>query len=106
MGKEEMKNKISIALKNPVLQIGFEIICKNLSELEKENAELKEKLEHRNCVDCSNHGSNIKLFKAKEILKVVLNKWKEERWILQSEKEVKMIENVMKEAEQFLEGLK
>lgn len=43
-----------------------------------------------------------KLNKAKEILKVVLNKWKEERWILQSEKEVKMIENVMKEAEEFL----
>ena len=42
MGKEEMKNKISMALKDPVLQIGFEIICKNLSELEKENATLKE----------------------------------------------------------------
>ena len=42
MGKEEMKNKISMALKGPVLQIGFEIICKNLSELEKENATLKE----------------------------------------------------------------
>ena len=42
MGKEEMKNKISMALKDSVLQIGFEIICKNLSELEAENAELKE----------------------------------------------------------------
>ena len=31
--------------------------------------ELKEKLEHRNCVDCSNHGSNIKLLKAKGIIK-------------------------------------
>lgn len=41
MGKEEMKNKISMALKDPVLQIGFEIICKNLSELKKENTELK-----------------------------------------------------------------
>lgn len=41
MGKEEMKNKISMALKDPVLQIGFEIICKNLSELEKKNEELK-----------------------------------------------------------------
>ena len=34
---------ISMALKDPMLQQGFEIICKNLSELEKENAELKEK---------------------------------------------------------------
>ena len=32
---------ISMALKSPKLQQGFEIICKNLSELEKENAELK-----------------------------------------------------------------
>jgi len=36
---------ISMALKDPTLQQGFEIICKNLSELEKENAELKLKLE-------------------------------------------------------------
>lgn len=32
----EMKNRISMALKDPILQQGFEIICK-------ENAELKEK---------------------------------------------------------------
>ena len=42
MTKDEMKDKISMALKDPVLQQGFEIICKNLAELEKENAELKE----------------------------------------------------------------
>ena len=41
MTKDEMKNKISMALKDPVLQQGFEVICKNLAELEKENAELK-----------------------------------------------------------------
>ena len=35
---------ISMALKSPKLQQGFEIICKNLSELEKENAELNDKL--------------------------------------------------------------
>ena len=44
MTKDEMKNKISMALKDPVLQQGFEIICKNLAELEKENAELRQKL--------------------------------------------------------------
>ena len=44
MGKEEMKNKISMGLKDPILQLGFEIICKNLSELEKENAILKKAL--------------------------------------------------------------
>lgn len=36
--------EISMALKSPKLQQGFEIICKNLSELEKENAELNDKL--------------------------------------------------------------
>ena len=44
MTKDEMKDKISMALKDPVLQQGFEIICQNLAELEKENAELKEKI--------------------------------------------------------------
>ena len=34
MTKDEMKNRISMALKDPLLQQGFEIICK-------ENAELK-----------------------------------------------------------------
>lgn len=34
MTKDEMKNRISLALKDPILQQGFEIICK-------ENAELK-----------------------------------------------------------------
>ena len=37
MNKDEMKNKISMALKDPILQQGFEIICK-------ENAEFKEQL--------------------------------------------------------------
>ena len=44
MTKDEMKDKISMALKDPILQQGFEITCKNLATLEKENAELKEKI--------------------------------------------------------------
>lgn len=31
--------------------------------LEKENAELKEKVKHRNCVDCSNHGKQFEVMK-------------------------------------------
>lgn len=42
MTKDEMKDKISMALKDPVLQQGFEIICKNLEELKEENKFLKE----------------------------------------------------------------
>lgn len=44
MTKDEMKNRISFALKDPILQQGFECICKNLAELEKENADLREEL--------------------------------------------------------------
>lgn len=41
--KDEMKNRISLALKDPILQQGFEIICKNLAELEKENKTVSRK---------------------------------------------------------------
>ena len=39
--KEEMKNRISMALKDPILQQGFEIICKNLTEQEEKIADIK-----------------------------------------------------------------
>ena len=35
MTKDEMKNRISMALKDPILQQGFEIICKENAELRK-----------------------------------------------------------------------
>ena len=37
---DEMKNKISMALKDPILQQSFEIICKELEELKEENQRL------------------------------------------------------------------
>ena len=37
MTKDEMKNRISMALKDPVLQQGFEIICKENTELKSKN---------------------------------------------------------------------
>jgi len=42
--KEELKDSISMALKDPILQQGFEIICKENAELKKENAILKKAL--------------------------------------------------------------
>ena len=42
MSKEDIMNRISFALKDPVLQMGFEVICSKLARLEKENTELKE----------------------------------------------------------------
>ena len=63
--KDEIKNRISMALRDPVLQQGFEIICRENNELENTKVKIEEletriekmqeKLEHRNCVDCSNY---------------------------------------------------
>lgn len=41
MDKDEVKNKISMALKDPILQQGFEIICKALDTEKQLNAEIK-----------------------------------------------------------------
>ena len=48
MTKDEMKDKISMALKDPILQQGFEIICK-------ENAELDCQMNrNKYCYSCAN----------------------------------------------------
>ena len=44
MTKDEMKNKISMALKDPILQQGLELICK-------ENVELKGQIEKMKCCE-------------------------------------------------------
>lgn len=50
MTKEEARSSvmgaISMALKDPILQQGFEIICKNLVEFEKQIEKMK------NCANC------------------------------------------------------
>jgi len=51
-----------------------ELLNKNIEVLEKENAELRNQLEHRNCSGCSNHDSNIKLLKAKEIISELVDR--------------------------------
>jgi len=61
MNKDEMKNRISMALKDPILQQGFEIICKNLAELEKENAELRKVAEFQQSSNMDTHLENKKL---------------------------------------------
>lgn len=103
MTKDEIKNRISMALKDSVLQQGFEIICKENTELEKENAELKEQ-----CLilaDCNTCNSTCKteniemkkqLTKAKEIIKNLID----DLTAIDGE-EIRELEAV-KEAEQFL----
>lgn len=63
MTKEGMKDRISMALKDPILQQGFEIICK-------ENAELKETVTKMNNVLTETFRN---LTKAKELLE----KWED-----------------------------
>ena len=66
--KDKMKNRISLALKDPILQQGFEIICK-------ENAELKSKYDTclRENTGLKIHNAYVekKLTKAKEIIKML-----------------------------------
>ena len=55
MAKDEIKDRISIALKDPILQMGFEVICSKLSRLEKENAELDCQMNrNKYCYSCAN----------------------------------------------------
>ena len=47
----DLKNRISFALKDATLQQGFEIICKRIAELEKENEDLKNQIEQMKCCE-------------------------------------------------------
>lgn len=101
--KDEMKNKISMALKDPILQQGFEIICK-------ENAELKQYIENMYANHCGNCNRNIlntelknrisataeQFIKAKEIIKNLID----DLTAIDGD-EVKELRTV-KEAEQFI----
>lgn len=80
---------------------------KQIADLEKENATLKKQLEALSGDIPWNELKDVsevtkKLTEVKEILQVVLDKWEQERWILQSDAEIKQIENLMKQAENFL----
>ena len=112
MTKDEMKDKISMTLKDPVLQQGFEIICKNLAEFEKENAELKEQClilaDCNTCHStCKNENVEMKkqLTKAKEIIKDYMTIAKGSHTTVCGVSEENRTINVLKlnkEAEQFL----
>ena len=96
-----MKDRISMALKDPILQQGFEIICK-------ENTELKEQLgdkviqKRKDKVDIiwklktANEYKTEQLTKAKDIIKNLIDDWE----TMEGE-QVRELKSV-KEAEQFL----
>ena len=84
MDKDEMKNRISLALKDPILQQGFEVICKENAELKARIDNLKDEFEYS-----ENYGKRVQgerhrlvndnaklreqLTKAKEIIKTFLD---------------------------------
>lgn len=94
MNKDEMKNRISMELKDPILQQGFECICKKIVELEKscdetqelldkqieatykldkENAELKKQLSDvRECFISASSGDDFEMAEsAREVMEVL-----------------------------------
>ena len=82
MSKEDIMNRISFALKDPVLQMGFEVICSKLARLEKENAELKEQcLILADCSTCHStcKNENVEMKKqlanAKEIIQRLVHEF-------------------------------
>lgn len=81
MTKDEIKNRISMALKTPVLQQGFEIICK-------ENAELSERLRK----------TQEQLTKAKELIKRLMHE------LVISNRPYNEVELLVKDVEQFLDS--
>ena len=70
--KDEIKNRISMALKDPILQQGFEIICKENAEL-KELKKKKQEIEIMTnfCKTCKKMHTD-QLVQAKEILQKLI----------------------------------
>ena len=102
MSKKDIKNRISFALKDPVLQMGFEVICSKLARLEKENAELKERcLILADCNTCKNENVEMKkqLTKAKEIIKYLCGMVRE---LNKPNVQLTDVDYSLSEAEQFV----
>lgn len=105
MTKDEARSAImgaiSMALKDTTLQQGFEIICKNLAELEKENEGLKIRIDElaKMCNRANERHDNItdSLTKAKEITRELMN-WYWETDICSDT----MPQELRQKAEQFL----
>ena len=104
MTKDEMKNRISMALKDPILQQGFEIICK-------ENAELKARLNAINLLtpelEKSSKLKTQQLTKAKEIILKLYNAGRDVLMCRAEEKAYDNLDNAINDRsiEQFLKDI-
>lgn len=99
MSKDEIKNRISMALKDPVLQQGFEILCK-------ENAELKGEADSvlNNWCKGDDPCPHLKkrdeqLAKAEELIKRLMHE------LVVSSRPYNEVELLVKDVEQFLSEL-
>ena len=72
----DLKNRISFALKDATLQQGFEIICKRISELEKENADLKAEIGLNEVTIQEQLKEGVKVIKENEDLKEQIEQMK------------------------------
>ena len=99
MTKDEMKNRISLALKDPTLQQGFEIICK-------ESMELKAIVDFQTSSNMDRYfqlkRNKERLAKAKDILKRLLEEEKNNMFWEMDGSDKSLYYKVRKEAEQFL----
>lgn len=72
----DLKNRISFALKDGTLQQGFEIICKRIAELEKENADLKAEIGLNEVTIQEQLKERVKVIKENEDLKKQIEQMK------------------------------
>ena len=101
MTKDELKNRISMALKDPILQQGFEIICKENAELKEEvkNIEDLATVAYMQGAESQKKKADKQLAKAKEIIKNLID----DLTAIDGE-QIRELEAV-KEAEQFLKEI-
>ena len=72
----DLKNRISFVLKDGTLQQGFEIICKRIAELEKENADLKAEIGLNEATILEQLEDRVKVIKENEELKKQIDSYK------------------------------
>ena len=72
----DLKNRISFALKDATLAQGFEIICKRIAELEKENADLKAEIGLNEVTIQEQLKERVKVIKENEELKKQIDCYK------------------------------
>lgn len=72
----DLKNRISFVLKDATLQQGFEIICKRIAELEKENADLKAEIGLNEATIQESLEDRVKVIKENEDLKKEIDFYK------------------------------